>query len=335
MRVLFLYNDAIHAWSLLRSTEALESLGITLEPHEERSAQCFDRYFTGQWDCLLIHQELLSEQVVDCGRPVAVLERIDGAQLGSARRWISNVAAVFKGYCLRPAQLNNEFRGRVHAHALRSAGVRGKIVNGVEATCAQQGRSAELAATDLAKIHPFFGFGAYKKQIDLLPIRPDLVAPRKTSVLFVGTVAYSQTEVETHRRMAARICRHIHGGIGLAGRPLRPPQYIQTIQESRAILSPFGWGESCHRDYEAWILGAVLIKPECDWVHGWPDLYRAEETYLPCRHDLGDVPSIVARVERDWHKLEPMRRRCRELAEEAASPAAIAARLKHLLERIL
>lgn len=335
MRILALYNDPIHAWPLLRSREALRAMGIGLDAREERVAERFGRHCASGWDCILIHQELMSEEVVDCGRPVAILERIDGAQLGTARRWIADVTGVFKGYCLRPAMLNNEFRGRVHAHALRAAGVRGKLVDGREATCAQSGKPPQIQPKDLAKIQPFFGFGAYKKQADVLAHEPDLVAPRKTSVLFAGTVSYSVTEVETHRRLAARLCRSIRGGIGLAGRPMRPEQYYGAVADARAVLSPWGWGESCHRDYEAWILGAVLIKPECDWVAGWPDVYRANETYLPCRHDLGDVPAIVSRVHREWRDLEPMRRHCRALAEEAASPEAIAKRLKHLLEIIL
>lgn len=335
MRVLFLYNDPIHAWPLLRSREALRALGICLEAREEKAAERSGGHCTGNWDRILIHQELMSEEVVECGRPVAILERIDGAQLGTARRWITDVAAILKGYCLRPALLNNQFRGRVHAQALRAAGVRGRIVDGHEATCAQPGKPSQLQPKDLAKIRPFFGFGAYKKQADVLAREPDLVASRRGSVFFAGTVAYSQTEVETHRRLAARLCRTIRGGIGLGGRPLRPEQYYATITSSRAVLSPWGWGESCHRDYEAWILGAVLIKPECDWVTAWPDVYRANETYIPCRHDLGDVQAIVSRIGREWKELEPMRRRCRELAEEAASPASIAKRLKQLLESII
>lgn len=329
MRILLLYNDTIHAWPLLRAADALCEIGIRLDPHEERSAQCFDRYFAGEWDCVLIHQELMSEQVVDCGKPVVILERIDGAQLGASRRWIHHVRGVLKGYVLDPPSLNNLYRGRVLAHALRARGVQGVK------TCAVDGQPEQLAEADLAKIHAFYGFGAYEKQIDLLAITPDLIASRNTPVHFAGTVTYSGTEVETHRRAAARACRQIRGGIGHPGRVLRADDYRRTMLASRAVASPFGWGEACHRDYEAWILGCVLIKPECDYALGWPRCYVAGETYLPCRADFADLPEIVARVHRDWKHLEPMRRRCRVMAEEAASPTAIAARLKHLLEIIL
>lgn len=329
MKILFLYNDPIHAWTLLRARESAANLGLEIEAYEERSAQAFDRYFTTEFDVLLIHQELMSEQVVDCGRPVVILERIDGAQLGSSRRWIRNVEGVLKGYCLRPVDLNNRYRGRVLAHRLRDAGITGR------ATCLVDGLPDQIPAANLAKIRPFYGFGAYSSRQAALARSPDLVAPRVASVLFAGTIAYSESEVETHRRLAVRAARSVRGGIGHGGRVLPFDEYCGHLLKSHCVLSPFGWGEACHRDYEAWALGTVVIKPECDYVEGWPDCYRAGETYVACRPDFADVPELAARIKRDWDALRPMRERCRLLAEQAADPAAIAARLKTVLEELL
>lgn len=331
MRIRFVYNDPIHAWPLLQSIEAAAAIGVDLEPHEERSAQCFDRYFAGNWDAVLIHQELMSEQVVDCGRPVVISERIDGAQLGSSRRWISQAAGVLKGFRLRPAELNNQYRGRVLAHRLRAAGIRGP-----KSSCAVDGLPEPLAGEELGKIHAFYGFGAYRSRQPFLAAVPELAARRSTAVHFAGTVTYSGTEVETHRRMAVEVCRKIPRGVGHCGRYFdKIDRYIASLLASRCVLSPWGWGEACHRDYEAWALGAIVIKPDSDYVEGWPDVYRSGETYLSCRPDWADVPELVDRVKRDWKQLEPMRRRCRMLAEQAADPAAIAGRLKHVLEMLL
>lgn len=328
MKILCLYNDPIHAWPLLRSRDAAAEIGLEIEPHEEHSAECSDRY-RGEWDAMLIHQEIVSEAAFQSGRPVVILERIDGAQLGSSRRWITDASAIAKGYCLRPPQINNEYRGRVLTHLLRRAGVTGSK------SAAVDGSPPQIAAADLQKIRPFYGFGAYEKQVDLLATIPDLAGSRSTSVHFAGTVEYSGTEVETHRHAAARICRRIRGGVGLGGRLQRPDVYRRSLLASRAVLSPFGWGEACYRDYEAWILGCVLIKPECDYVLGWPDVYRANETYLPCRFDLANVPELVERVRVDWKLLRPMRERCRKMAEAAADPVRIAARLKEIMEAVI
>lgn len=57
--------------------------------------------------------------------------------------------------------------------------------------------------------------------------------------------------------------------------------YLKTQRESKAIVSPFGWGEICYRDFEAFIAGAALIKPNLDHLETWPDLYKKNETYIP------------------------------------------------------
>lgn len=331
MKLLFLYNDPIHAWPLLEARRAAAAIGVELDAREERAVERVGEHLAGSWDSLLIHQELMSQQVIDCGRPVVILERIDGAQLGRSRRWISQVAGVLKGFCLRPPELHNQYRGRVLAHRLRAAGIRGD-----KTTCAVDGLPEPLAGEDLAKIRPFYGFGAYRARMPFLETVPDLAAGRSTAVHFAGTVSYDETEVETHRRTAVAVCRKITRGVGHAGRYFgQVDRYIASLVASRAVLSPWGWGEACHRDYEAWALGAVVIKPDSDYVEGWPDVYRSGETYLACRPDWADVPELVDRVKCDWKRLEPMRRRCRMLAEQAADPVAIAGRLKTLLEALL
>jgi hypothetical protein len=329
MKILFLYDDKEHAWALLGARQAAAEIGLEIEACEEHSDQCFDRYVGHAFDCLLIHRPLLSELVVDCGRPVMILERIDGAQLGKSRLWVGDVAGILKGYCYRRGQLNNEVRGRFHAHTLWKAGFRGK------STCVQEGTPAPIAAADLAKIRPFYGFGAYQRQQPCLRTSPDLVAKRSTAVHFAGTVTYGGTEIEAHRRRAVKICRRIAGGVGIEGRKQKSGAYRQALLDSRCVLSPWGFGEACHRDYEAWALGAILIKPASDYVEGWPDVYHAGKTYLACRPDFADVPELVEEVRRDWAELEPMRRRCRKLAEDAADPWKIALRLKDCLEDVL
>lgn len=56
--------------------------------------------------------------------------------------------------------------------------------------------------------------------------------------------------------------------------------YIKELQNTDAILSPFGYGEPCFRDIEAFIAGAALIKPNMDHIKTWPDIYRDQETYI-------------------------------------------------------
>jgi hypothetical protein len=63
-------------------------------------------------------------------------------------------------------------------------------------------------------------------------------------------------------------------------------QYRNIILQSRYVVSPFGWGEICYRDYEAFIAGAALIKPDMSHLETWPNLYRPGETYFPISWDI-------------------------------------------------
>ena len=60
------------------------------------------------------------------------------------------------------------------------------------------------------------------------------------------------------------------------------------MRSSKAIVSPFGWGEICYRDFETFIAGAALIKPNLDHLETWPNLYQKNKTYLPISWKIED-----------------------------------------------
>jgi spore maturation protein CgeB len=66
-------------------------------------------------------------------------------------------------------------------------------------------------------------------------------------------------------------------------------QYNHEVRNSRIVLSPFGWGELCFRDYEAVQSGALLVKPDMSHLETWPDIFKAGETYVPVAWDGSDV----------------------------------------------
>jgi hypothetical protein len=58
-------------------------------------------------------------------------------------------------------------------------------------------------------------------------------------------------------------------------------RYIAEIASCRAVVSPFGWGEICSRDFEALAYGATLLKPSMAHLNTYPNWYRESETYIP------------------------------------------------------
>ena len=65
-------------------------------------------------------------------------------------------------------------------------------------------------------------------------------------------------------------------------------KYLNEIKNSKYVVSPFGWGEICPRDFEIFMNGGILIKPDMKTIDTWPNWYISEKTYLPFNWDLKD-----------------------------------------------
>lgn len=50
-------------------------------------------------------------------------------------------------------------------------------------------------------------------------------------------------------------------------------QFIQENKSIFAMISPFGWGEICYRDFEAVLCGSYLIKPNTSHISTWPNIF--------------------------------------------------------------
>jgi spore maturation protein CgeB len=66
-------------------------------------------------------------------------------------------------------------------------------------------------------------------------------------------------------------------------------QYNQEVRNSKIVLSPFGLGELCFRDFEAVQSNALLVKPDMSHIDTWPDIFVPGETYVPIRWDADDL----------------------------------------------
>ena len=66
-------------------------------------------------------------------------------------------------------------------------------------------------------------------------------------------------------------------------------KYYEEMRNARLTVSPFGNGEFCFRDYEAFASGSCLMKPDMSHFETWPELYIPEKTFIPFRWDLSDL----------------------------------------------
>lgn len=73
-------------------------------------------------------------------------------------------------------------------------------------------------------------------------------------------------------------------------------EYINESKSALALVSPFGWGEICGRDFEAFVYGAALIKTDMSHLSTYPDMYIQNETYLSVDWDFKNFNNILDMV---------------------------------------
>lgn len=79
-------------------------------------------------------------------------------------------------------------------------------------------------------------------------------------------------------------------------------QFNREAAHSRIVLSPFGWGELCLRDFEAVRSGALLLKPDMSHLETWPDVFLPDETYIPFDWDAKTLVSKAEEILNDEQK---------------------------------
>lgn len=73
-------------------------------------------------------------------------------------------------------------------------------------------------------------------------------------------------------------------------------EFVEEVKASTALLSPFGWGEICGRDFETFAFGDLLIKPDMSHLETYPNLYIENKTYIPVKWDFSDFNEILDRL---------------------------------------
>lgn len=78
--------------------------------------------------------------------------------------------------------------------------------------------------------------------------------------------------------------------------------YVNEVENSKAIVSPFGYGEICTRDFEAFAYGCILIKPDVSHMETFPNWYIDGETYKSIKWDYSDFEEVIEDVINNYDK---------------------------------
>lgn len=106
---------------------------------------------------------------------------------------------------------------------------------------------------------------------------------------------YGRKTIEFHRKLMAKRLknRFDSGTVGSV-------QYWRELQQSKVLLSPFGYGEVCIRDFEGFMSGCIVIKPEMDHVETWPPLYEDGETVVAVPWNMSELDETVDEVLQEY-----------------------------------
>ena len=113
----------------------------------------------------------------------------------------------------------------------------------------------------------------------------------------------------------------------VTGTGIRHDQFLAELRSSKVCFSAFGYGEVCWRDYEAIQNGAVLLKQDMSHIETLPDVFVADETYVPVRWDLSDFEDKVRGLVAD-----PAR--CARIAQNALDVLTDWARDKAFVDQV-
>ncbi|EDM38333.1 hypothetical protein PBAL39_01922 [Pedobacter sp. BAL39] len=96
------------------------------------------------------------------------------------------------------------------------------------------------------------------------------------------------------------------------GKNVSKNRYWRELRSSKLSVSPFGWGEICYRDFETFISGALLVKPDMDHLKTFPDIYRAQETYIPVSWDMMNLEDTIDMLVTNYKELNAVARQGQE-----------------------
>ena len=309
-------------------------------------------------DVILVHATLLDKSLLEqTHTPLIILERIDSGVVVKKRELkLPNVLGTIKNSIFRPLELHNAecITGRYHCKLMYDL-VKDKLKLGetdeniyTESNMPDISKDSPyrtlkidptviLSQEDLSKVHVGYSFCHYTKMNELAAISDSIDLNRENDLHFVGTVDYGKNILMTlHRHEAIRQaqklkCKTILNG----GRPQNSSQYIMSLLKTKIVLSPWGHGEVCYRDYEAMFCGCVLLKPDSGYIDSFPDVFRNNISYIPCKADFSDLQEKVDWILSNWNSLKEMRKANLNMVRNARIPKVFAGWMANVFNKCM
>jgi hypothetical protein len=76
--------------------------------------------------------------------------------------------------------------------------------------------------------------------------------------------------------------------------------YYRELRDSKIVTSPFGYSEVNYKDFETFISGGLLLKPDMSHLETYPDLYQDGVTFVAHNWDLTDLDAKIEEILADY-----------------------------------
>lgn len=146
--------------------------------------------------------------------------------------------------------------------------------------------------------------------------RPEAVRPVDVSCRM--GMRYKYDSVAYQRQQMARVLERYKRNDRVS-----KARYFKELRDSKIVASPFGYSEVNYKDFETFLSGALLLKPDMSHLETWPDLYEDGVSYVAHKWDLSDVNDQIDSLLADDARRVAIARAGQERYRKAtAGPAA-------------
>jgi len=131
----------------------------------------------------------------------------------------------------------------------------------------------------------------WKKIMDWTRLWTPVDADRPVDISGRFSTTYALDGVEFHRKLMEKRLQH-----RFDSEAVNSLAYWRELQQSKVLLSPFGYGEVCLRDFEGFMSGCVVVKPNMDHIETWPPVYEANKTMVSVPWNMSDIEEQVDQI---------------------------------------
>lgn len=138
--------------------------------------------------------------------------------------------------------------------------------------------------------HQLRKYLSYFISYNLFPIQYTPASTKRDfDLTFRGTINYnSPNAIADQRTKVLELFKTLPYKIATGGAVDRS-KYLSELRASKITISPFGYGEVCFRDFEAFISGSLLLKPSMEHLQTFPNLFVPDETYVSVNWNLDNL----------------------------------------------